>query len=114
MQLAQRQHIMALRAIAFLNTLTPEQHQHTVFPFSSSERFNWDYRPRQRQGLPFKEMTAEQRAAAFALLQFSLSEVGYQKAHNIMQIAFSTSTTPNSKLSLDRFVFSCREQRKYT
>ena len=86
MQLEQIQHTMASRAIAFLNTLSPEQSQHSVFPFSSSERFNWDYRPRQRQGLPFKEMTAEQRAAAEALVQLGLSEVGYQKAHNIMQL----------------------------
>jgi REP element-mobilizing transposase RayT len=31
-------------------------------------------------------MTPGQRAAAEALLQFSLSEVGYQKAHNLMHL----------------------------
>jgi hypothetical protein len=31
-------------------------------------------------------MTSGERTAAEALLQFSLSEVGYQKAHNIMQL----------------------------
>lgn len=34
----------------------------------------------------FKEMTPEQGAAAEALLEFSLSEAGCQKAHNIMQL----------------------------
>jgi hypothetical protein len=47
-------------------------------------------------------MTSGQRTAAEALLQFSLSVVGYQKAHNIMQLETVLR-------QIDRFLFSCRK-----
>ncbi|MGJ3252516.1 MAG: DUF3500 domain-containing protein [Elainellaceae cyanobacterium] len=77
---------LAERAIAFLQTLDPDQRRRAVFSFDAAERFNWHYVPRSREGIAFKEMTAEQRSAAEALLKFALSDVGYQKAQNIFTL----------------------------
>lgn len=72
--------------VAFLQTLSPEQRQRAVFPFSSRERFNWHYVPRRREGIPFKEMNAEQQTAAEDLLRFVMSETGYRKVSNIRRL----------------------------
>ncbi|QNF35691.1 DUF3500 domain-containing protein [Adhaeribacter swui] len=76
-----------LRAVnAFLNALTPEQRQKATFPFGDEERFNWHFVPRDRKGVPLKEMTAEQQKMAMAILQTALSTQGYQKAKSIMEL----------------------------
>ncbi|MEB3211952.1 MAG: DUF3500 domain-containing protein, partial [Leptolyngbyaceae bacterium] len=77
---------MAERVLAWLQALTPEQQQRAVFPFNSDERSNWHYTPRSRQGIPFKEMSADQRQVCDRLLQFTLSETGYQKFQNIVTL----------------------------
>ncbi len=77
---------LARLTVAFLQTLNQEQLQRGVFPFESRERFNWHYVPRQREGIPFKEMNAEQRKAADTLLQFVMSETGYRKITKIRQL----------------------------
>ena len=43
-------------------------------------------RPRRREGLPLKDMTADARAAAHALLQAGLSAAGYAKARDVMRL----------------------------
>jgi len=77
---------MAEYVLAFLQALSPEQEQFAVFPFNNDERLNWHYTPRSRQGIVFKEMSAEQRQACDRLLQFTLSETGYQKFQNIVTL----------------------------
>ena len=77
---------LARLTAAFLQTLSQKQLERAVFPFSSPERFNWHYVPRQREGIPLKEMNAKQRTAAEALLQFVMSEVGYRKVTNIRRL----------------------------
>ncbi len=77
---------LAQTAEAFLNTLTPEQRNRTVFPFDSAERFNWHFVPKERHGLAIREMDSVQQQAAFALLRFTLSEQGYRKAKGIMEL----------------------------
>jgi hypothetical protein len=84
-RLAQRQSL-ARATTAFLQALAPEKRERVVFPFDSPERFNWHYVPRRRKGLPIKDMTAEERAAASQLLQSTLSEVGYRKAVAVMRL----------------------------
>src|SRR5438045_2216305 len=59
---------MAAAAKAFLATLTPAQRAKTVLAFNAEERFNWHYVPKERAGLPLKEMDERQRKAALALL----------------------------------------------
>ncbi|MEO1134423.1 MAG: DUF3500 domain-containing protein [Cyanobacteria bacterium J06639_1] len=77
---------MAERATAFLQALDARQQQRAVFSFESDERTNWHYMPRSRQGIAFKEMTANQRRAAERLLQFALSETGYRKVQNVITL----------------------------
>lgn len=78
--------MMAEAAIAFLNSLAPEQRARAMRPFDDQERFNWFYTPVPRQGLPLKEMSATQRALAFALLGSGLSRRGYIKALGIISL----------------------------
>src|SRR2546423_12008313 len=74
---------MAKAANALLATLTPEQKAKATFSFESDakgERLNWHFIPRERKGLPIKEMTDAQRALARALLKTGLSDDGLKKA----------------------------------
>lgn len=77
---------MSKAASAFLAALTPEQKAQASFPFASdekSERLNWHFIPRERKGLPIKDMTEPQRTLARTLLKTGLSDDGYQKAEII-------------------------------
>jgi len=80
---------MAKAANAFLSSLTPEQKTQATFPFESDakgERVNWHFIPRQRKGLPIKDMTDAQRTLARALLKTGLSDDGYKKAETIQSL----------------------------
>jgi hypothetical protein len=77
---------MAHAAKAFMATLDPPQLQNVRLPFDSEERFNWHFIPRERKGLPLKEMTERQQSAAIALLKSGLSEKGYAKAETIRSL----------------------------
>ncbi len=80
---------MAKAANALLSTLTPEQKAQATFPFESEakgERLNWHFIPRERKGLPIKDMTEPQVALARALLKTGLSEDGYNKATTIQSL----------------------------
>lgn len=77
---------MAEAAQHFLAALTPEQRQQATFDLNDAERLNWHFIPRERKGLPFKEMTPAQRLLAHALLSTGLSQRGYVKATTIMSL----------------------------
>jgi len=70
----------------FLTALNPEQKAKASFEFTAEERENWHFVPRERKGLPIKEMTQEQRLLAHALLNTGLSNAGYIKATSIMSL----------------------------
>lgn len=70
----------------FLNSLDEAQKDQATFSFEDHERLNWHFVPRERKGLPFKEMNEQQRKAAHELIQASLSQKGYKKATNIMEL----------------------------
>ena len=57
---------MAEFANAFLGSLKPEQKEKATFKFEEEERENWHFIPRERKGLPIKEMTDQQRLLAHA------------------------------------------------
>jgi hypothetical protein len=78
--------MMSESAQHFLASLTPEQRSRTVFRFEDNERFDWHYIPRERKGLPLRDMTPTQRHLAQALLASSLSQTGYIKATSIMSL----------------------------
>jgi hypothetical protein len=78
--------IMADTAIAFLNSLTPEQRGQATFDFKDDERLDWHFIPKPRKGLPLKDMTPTQKHLAHALLSAGLSQRGYIKAVTIMSL----------------------------
>lgn len=78
--------VMAETAKAFLASLDPEQRARATFQFADDERLNWHYIPKERKGLPFKEMNAAQKHLAHALLSAGLSQRGYIKAVSIMSL----------------------------
>jgi len=77
---------MAGAANHFLAALTMEQAARATYPLNDAERFNWHFIPRERKGLPFKEMAPEQKHLAHALLSTALSHQGYLKASTIMSL----------------------------
>lgn len=70
-------------ARVFLDSLSAEERKRAQFPFDSEERFNWFFTPVDRRGLPLKELSETQRAAAMSLLRTGLSEQGYRQAETI-------------------------------
>ena len=77
---------MAAAAKNLLTTLTTEQAAKAIYPLKDNERYNWHFIPRERKGLPFKEMAPEQKHLAHALLSTALSHRGYLKASTIMSL----------------------------
>ncbi len=77
---------MADAARRFLSALDEKQKAQATFRFDSPERFNWHWIPRERKGLPIKELRPEQRALAFGLLDTGLSTKGVLKATTIMSL----------------------------
>ena len=77
---------MAAAANNLLAALLPEEKAKIAFDFADAERTNWHFIPRDRKGLPIKEMTQEQRLLAQALLATGLSHRGYSKAVSIMSL----------------------------
>src|SRR6185295_4895205 len=77
---------MADAARNLLAALTPEQKGKATYEFKDDQRFDWHFIPRERKGLPFKEMTPAQQRLAHALLASGLSQRGYAKATTIMSL----------------------------
>jgi len=77
---------LAQAANNFLAALKPEQKAKTVFELKSDERVNWHFVPKERQGLPFKEMTPAQKHLAHALLGSTLSQRGHFKVATVMSL----------------------------
>ena len=77
---------MADAATTFLAALAPDQRQKATFAVENEERLNWHYIPKDREGLPLKEMDTSQQQLAFALVASGLSRSGYFKAMRIMSL----------------------------
>jgi hypothetical protein len=71
-------------AKAWLASVASVRGAHHSFP--SEARLDWHYVPRARAGLPLRNMTPTQRAAASALLRAALSAKGAEKAEAIMSL----------------------------
>jgi hypothetical protein len=77
---------LAASAKAFVDSLEQGQKGKVQLAFDSDERFNWFYIPKDREGLPLKQMTAPQQQAALKLLQVGLSQKGFSKAETIRHL----------------------------
>ena len=70
----------------FLASLSPDEKARAVFPLADQERRNWHLIPRERRGLPLKQMTPAQQHLAHGLLGAALSHRGYLQATTIMSL----------------------------
>jgi hypothetical protein len=70
----------------FIATLTPQLKSQALFAIHDEERFNMNFVPTIRKGPTFRDFDASQKAAALNLLKVSLSNVGYMKATQIMEL----------------------------
>ena len=77
---------LADAADRFIATLDSAGRARAVRAFADSARFDWHFVPRARTGLPLKDMTLPQRAAALALLQAATSSQGFHKATGVMRL----------------------------
>ena len=94
---------MADAATKFLASLKSEQAAKASFPLKDDERLNWHFIPKDRKGLPFKEMTSEQHDLALALLKSGMSERGYSTATNIfsLELILQELEGPNRRIPRD-------------
>jgi len=73
-------------ANAFLNTLDDSKKAEASFEFAGDERYLWAYTPIDRNGLRVRDMTDEQRKAAFMLMDTGYSARGAATAHRIIEL----------------------------
>jgi hypothetical protein len=73
-------------ALDFLIALPPHLRRKAVFPLGSPERLDWHYIPKERSGVALKEMDPRGKEAALNLLGAALSEKGYERSREIMQL----------------------------
>lgn len=93
--------ISAAAAEKFLSSLDATQSAKAALPFTSDERENFRFTPRERAGLPLKEMNPAQREAAMALLDSALSEKGKLKATQIMTLEGVLAEIENDPIRRD-------------
>lgn len=77
---------MQQAASGFLASLDAEHKAKASFAFDADARENFKFTPQVRTGLPLKEMTDAQRAAAMKLLDSALSDRGKLKVTQIMTL----------------------------
>lgn len=77
---------LPVTARTFLSTLNAPQRAVASFPFDDPERTTWTYVPKDRAGIPLKDLDAGQRAAAFAVLGTGLSERGTGLARGVIEL----------------------------
>ncbi|MEP4079897.1 DUF3500 domain-containing protein [Haloferula sp.] len=71
-------------AETFLESLDDVHLKQAKFPFKEAERENWHYTPRDRAGLPLKDMNESQKNAGVGLITATLSEKASYKAAQII------------------------------
>ena len=78
---------MADAALAFVDALDDAQQSTARLDFADEEeRTNWHYIPRERAGLPIKDMDGVQRARALDLVATGLSAPAHERAQTIMAL----------------------------
>jgi len=78
--------LMTECANRFLAALDGNQRGKATLPFDADERMNWHFIPKERKGLPLREMSPYQKHLASALFAAGLSQTGYIKAVTIMSL----------------------------
>ena len=68
----------------FLESLSPDQKTKATFQYLDGERVFWYYPPLNRHGLPLRDMDANQRKLADAVMATGLTEQSYKQAKLII------------------------------
>ena len=100
---------MASAALAWWNSLTPEQQKQASFGFDHDERLDWHFVPKVRKGLPVKDMTPGQRSLAWAFLSTGLSSHGSVKVQQIISLEAylkETQTAPTPVRDPEAYFFT--------
>jgi hypothetical protein len=84
-------------AQTFLAALTPQQKSQVMYPLTDAERENWNFVPLARQGVPFKQMNADQHALALQLLRTGLSHTGIARANAIIALELVLKKLENDR-----------------
>lgn len=77
---------MTEAASVFQNSLDAAQRDKASFGYDDPERLNWHFIPRERKGLPLKELEGAPLRAAHALIKSGLSDAGYTQALDVMSL----------------------------
>lgn len=77
---------MSDAAEAFLGSLSADQRAAARFSVGDDERLNWHFIPRERRGLPLRDMDERQRELVRALLRTGLSPQGIRKVDHIISL----------------------------
>lgn len=77
---------MAEAADKFLASLTPEQRAKATLDFADVNRRDWTIVPRDRKGVPLKDLDQNQRRLAMEFMKTGLGASGYQKATTIISL----------------------------
>lgn len=73
-------------ANTFLASLDAEQARRVRFEFTDEERLNWHFIPRERNGLPVRDMQPHQQALVHSMMSAALGYKGVMKATTIMSL----------------------------
>jgi hypothetical protein len=89
---------------AWLVTLEPALRERATFAFESAERFAWDYRPGDREGLSIGEMDERQGTAAGAIVAAALSARSAAEVAAIVSLEpiLGELERPNGRLGFER------------
>lgn len=78
---------MTSAAQTLVETFDAEQRKTAMLEYDSPDRVGWHFIPKDyRKGLQLKHMSEEQREKTHALLKVALSEMGYRKSAQIMEL----------------------------
>lgn len=78
--------VMSSAANALLNSLDAGQKAKLSFSFNDEERLNWHFIPRERKGLPLRELEGGALKAAQEFIASGLSKAGYEQTLAIMSL----------------------------
>ncbi len=74
------------KANSFLNSLSGDLKEQAHYAFEDEERFNMNFVPKMRKGPTFHDFNTSQKELALNLLRASLSNQGYEKTTEIMEL----------------------------
>ncbi|HZY77955.1 MAG TPA: DUF3500 domain-containing protein [Cyclobacteriaceae bacterium] len=70
----------------FLSSIDASAKSKLMFGYNDNERYNWNFVPTSRRGIPIGELSDAQKKSLEELLTVFLSEQGYRKATGVMSL----------------------------